>query len=344
MAAALISTTSGRIPVWATHLAKLASNTNNGAATGLLVGPHASNLLTEILMCRIDQLFSPHWDFVRSVDDFRCYVNTYEEAETFLALLGVELESHGLKINQDKTKILELPFGVTNEWPEHLQNRALFLSRSDDLVCRAELNSFMDFSIGLMAEQGNDAAVIFYALRVLSSCKLSHHAAASLARTLISLAMLYPYFVPLLGPYLFDLYPDIRSAYLTDHINDLYRLFMKDGHYEAAAFVLYYAVKYEHRFRSFDVDDIIEAGDCVLLVLALLYCRHFDQTAALRALKAHARDLKRAGLMEKYWPFIYEILPKSSLSGDWRRLKEAGVSFFKPEFRESPDPPKPPEI
>ena len=37
--------------------------------------------------------------------------------------------------------------------------------------------------------------------------------------------------------------------------------------------------------------------------------------------------------MDQYWLFIYECLGSGSLNGDWVAMKNAKVSFLKPEFR-----------
>ena len=44
-----------------------------------------------------------------------------------------------------------------------------------------------------------------------------------------------------------------------------------------------------------------------------------------------AQELKKTD-MNRYWVFCYESLTSGSLSGDWRAMKQADVSFIKPEL------------
>ena len=38
--------------------------------------------------------------------------------------------------------------------------------------------------------------------------------------------------------------------------------------------------------------------------------------------------------MDRYWLFCYEALTSGNLSGDWKSMKEAEVSFIRPEILE----------
>lgn len=62
--------------IWYNKLDLEVRNSTNGETHGLLIGPHTSNILSEIILCRIDQSLSAKWDYVRNIDDFSCYVNT----------------------------------------------------------------------------------------------------------------------------------------------------------------------------------------------------------------------------------------------------------------------------
>ena len=61
--------------LWYNKLDLEVRNSTNGETHGLLIGPHTSNILSEIILCRIDEELSKKWDYVRNIDDFSCYVN-----------------------------------------------------------------------------------------------------------------------------------------------------------------------------------------------------------------------------------------------------------------------------
>jgi hypothetical protein len=37
--------------------------------------------------------------------------------------------------------------------------------------------------------------------------------------------------------------------------------------------------------------------------------------------------------MDRYWIYVYEVLPKSELNGEWYHMKDKQVSFIKREYR-----------
>ena len=53
----------------------------------------------------------------------------------------------------------------------------------------------------------------------------------------------------------------------------------------------------------------------------------------VKPLKNEATKLKDTD-MNRYWLFCYEALTWGSLPGQWRSMKEAGVSFIRKEIKE----------
>ena len=80
-----------------------------GETDGLITGPHSSNIVSEIILCSIDEKLSDNnWDFIRHIDDYEAYVNNEFEASEFLTNLQRELREYNLSLNHKKTKTLNL--------------------------------------------------------------------------------------------------------------------------------------------------------------------------------------------------------------------------------------------
>ena len=94
---------------WQVNLDYVVRNLKYGETNGLLIGPHASNLLSEIILTRVDEELSPKYKYLRHIDDFNCYVETHEDAERFIVDQRRALKEYGLSLNESKTKIHELP-------------------------------------------------------------------------------------------------------------------------------------------------------------------------------------------------------------------------------------------
>ena len=77
-------------------LDKCTQNTHDRQTNGLLIGPHASNIISEIILTRIDiELQANKYKKVmRYVDDYRYFADHYEEAELFVKELGLNLRAY----------------------------------------------------------------------------------------------------------------------------------------------------------------------------------------------------------------------------------------------------------
>lgn len=64
--------------------------------------------------------------------------------------------------------------------------------------------------------------------------------------------------------------------------------------------------------------------------MAYLYTTYNNRKNDLKELKTFAKALKDdLDTFDQYWVFLYEILPRSELKAEWKRLKENNVSFIK---------------
>lgn len=75
----------------------------------------------------------------------------------------------------------------------------------------------------------------------------------------------------------------------------------------------------------------------MLLVFTWLYFmkqNHWNRTASqVKPLNKVAMKLKNKERdFDRYWLFCYEALSFGSLAGEWREMKQAGVSFIRKEL------------
>jgi len=95
---------------WFNQIDRFTQQIRHGETHGFFIGPHTSNLLSEIILVCIDhELIEQGYKFIRRVDDYSCYVDSYENGQQFLSELNKHLHSYDLLLNHKKTEILELP-------------------------------------------------------------------------------------------------------------------------------------------------------------------------------------------------------------------------------------------
>jgi hypothetical protein len=77
-------------------------------AKGLPVGPNASKILAEAVLCRVDRLLLAQGvEYVRYVDDFKLIAPDRGTAERDAQILAAVLEENGFTLNADKTEYVE---------------------------------------------------------------------------------------------------------------------------------------------------------------------------------------------------------------------------------------------
>ena len=316
---------------WFNKIDKCVRNVKYGETNGILIGPHASNILSEIILVSIDDnLYRAGYKFIRNIDDYYCVTETYEEAESFIKSLLSELKNYNLAVNQSKTMILNLPLDSDSEWVHILGVPPIAGAFGVGEI--QSVKAYLGQALQAMQNNSGDAAPIKYAIKVLKSLKVSKKSKDYIVDTILHWAIIYPYLVPLLHEFIFDRY-DVPLDFIREFISILYKDSIIRRNYEGVAYAFFFSLKYNSEIESFDMNNLI-SGDCICKLLCFLYCKKFGKHEEQNILKEHAKELMELNFTEN-WIFIYEILNQEELSGRerWSSLKNQGISFIKSEYR-----------
>lgn len=323
---------------WYNRIDHACSDMRNGETHGLLIGPHTSNLLSEIILTVVDKkLYDKGYRYTRNIDDYDCYVNGRDEAQRFLRDLEGTLREFDLPLNHKKTKVTELPIGIEKKWKHQLSD--LPKVGESGMVEYPQVNTFIDTALMLAMETGN-FAIINYAIKKLKGSNISTNGKKLAAKRFMHMAALYPYLLHLMEEYVFIPYgvdtSDIKA--LSDTI---YRDSVNLNDYESLCYSIYFAVRFNFVLDEFERDYIraqdyvISSRDCLLLTMTWIYFmkqNHWKRDATqVKPLNRVAKELKKTD-MDRYWLFCYESLTKGSLSGLWRSMKQEGISFIRREI------------
>lgn len=319
---------------WFNLLDKACSDMRDGETHGLLIGPHASNILSEIILTVVDKkLYEKGYRFIRNIDDYDCYVASYEKAQMFLQDLQQTLREFDLPLNHKKTKITELPIGIDKNW-KHLLSDLPTVGKSG-MVEYPQVNTFIDTAIKL-AKESNDYAVINYSIKKLKEANLSKKGKDLAAKRFMHIAVLYPYLLHLMEEFVFNPY-QVNIAEIKKFSDAIYLDATKVNDYESMCYSFYFAIK-----LGFELDEVknnynktletvTNSYDCILLIMAWLYFMKKNQgnreASEVKQLNKVAMNLKTKE-MDRYWLFCYEVLPSGNLSGEWKKMKKDGISFI----------------
>lgn len=316
--------------LWFNSLDHRCMELKSGETHGFLIGPHASNLLSEIILTVVDQNLSSKWEYIRNIDDYTCYVESYEDAQRFLTDLAAQLRQFDLPLNHKKTKIEELPVASTKHWVRQLN--AFDFSTSYGKVNYKKAQAYLDIAVGLMEENDNNAAIINYAIKVLAKQTLTENAKQYCLKTLLHFAVIYPYIIPLLDEYVFTPFSAAEED-IERFSNIVFAKAIDTENYEAAIYAIYFSLKYGFDISGLTEDIAITKDSCFLKCFAWIYYHKRNNADALKKLKCHAKWLAE-NYFDEFWLFIYEALPQEQLKDDWKPMKKAGVSFIRQEYRE----------
>lgn len=68
--------------LWYNKIDEMSRNNKNGETQGLIIGPHSSNLISEIVLTTIDSHLSKY-SYIRNIDDYTLYAKDENEARQF---------------------------------------------------------------------------------------------------------------------------------------------------------------------------------------------------------------------------------------------------------------------
>lgn len=319
------------------RLDRLVALTKENETHGILIGPHTSNIISEIVLTSVDNILSlKKYRFVRYIDDYRCYCKNIEEADVFLVDLENALKDFGLLLNHKKTSVLQLPVGIDDEWTKEI--KLLEVHIQDKVLNYRNVEGYFDLLISLSKKNNYDMSIVNYGLKALCDKKRFSRITDSARKLLINLVshttIIHPYLIRNIEEFIF-IFLNMSSDEIREIVQQILDATKNRANYEIIAYCYYFSLKY-----SFALDlgsDIFsyakDSNDTIVLLMTYLYNKkngypineYYDYAKYFHKIDPLCND--------KHWIFVYEVLNKVDLKNDWKLIKKSDVSFIKPEFR-----------
>jgi len=318
---------------WFQKIDKATRNIKNQETNGILIGPHSSNLIAEIVLVVVDEaLIKKDYKFIRHVDDYSCFCESYEKAQQFLIDLSKLLKEFELTLNHKKTRVSKLPIALSKHWVRKLSHYQFQRMKNDDnseFLNNREVEAFLDSSIELMADENDNSAILNWAIKKISKERMSPNALKLFLDKIHHLVLIYPYLVRLLQEHVFDAFK-VKPNHIQPISENLISEGLKSQQYEMVSYGIFFAIHNKFRLKLGGyLDEIIESQDCIALTMA--YLHQLNAGRSVVRFQRKALELQTSDL-EQFWIFIYEVLSAQDLSGDYRNLKNQNVTFFKTDY------------
>lgn len=227
-----------------------------------------------------------------------------------------------------------MPLASIKNWVtklNHFNFTNTYKVKYKDAIRVKELKGFIDFSIELMLTEDSDASILNYAIKIISNKHLDSNAKDYYIKQIHHLVLLYPYLINLLEPKVFKSHK-IDKDVIKKIAKDIYDLGYKRKIYEACSYAIYWAIKYDFDLGITSIKrDSINSLDCIFLMISFLYDKRHNKKSYLKEYKDLSKNLKKDDF-DRYWLFIYETLPWTELTDNYRIMKKKGLTFIKPEF------------
>ncbi len=306
---------------------------------GIPIGPDTSSIISEIILSKVDKALLKY-NYFRFIDDFKCYCSSKEESDNFIKNLSKELEKYHLRLNQKKTKIIELPKTIEEDWVRDLKAFANKFLTEDELS-KSDINfisEFIDLAIKLTKINPNDSA-LRYAVKIISKKKFADNDIYIFTLMYLSrICFIYPYFIDVFYEILENNPPNRKMrSMLSKEINSILKEHLEYSRSDVALWGLFLAMKFDFKIENFKnySDYLIKDRDCLPSLLCYYYAKnngldtdkYFDLIGEIITEKQE----------EEWWIYIYSLFYDNGRKHVFRtieykdfytELKKGKVEFY----------------
>lgn len=315
---------------WYNKLDRACQKIQDGETRGVPIGPDTSRLLSEVILCKIDEKLQ-NYRYIRFVDDYKCFCETKEKADKFIRDLSYELEQYRLTLNAKKTEIIPLPKTLNEDWVHKLKSYIDW--KEINSFNRNKVLDFLDLSCELFRKNPSESP-IRYAAKVLTNKKFKDYKTYELImRYLFNLCFLFPYVVDICddlinrGIQAFPIRaPEIKKI-LKESVQRMLKEHTKYRRSDVITWSIFLCIKYNVKLANTDSisSEILKTEDCIPTLLCYLYCK-----VEGKEIQAFLEKLEEVDKSE-WWLYIYEVsrVEKKNLKDpNLEKLRKAKISFL----------------
>jgi len=309
---------------WYNRLDAFQRLTKRNETQGIPIGPATSNIISELILSKVDSELAKDFNFHRYVDDYTCYCNCYEDADKFIRHLSQELWRYKLLLNISKTTIESLPITHMQDWILDLYTRLPAVNKiKETLAIR-----FIDYAVSIQ-NKTPDGSVLKFAVKSIIG-NLHATAQKPVLEYILTLSLHYPILLPLLNR-LFDKAAKKGSNFAyKNELKKILDINTINHRSDGMCWALYYMQKFGVAVNKTRAIKVIKTRDC--LAITLIYDTGKYDLEALNFIKSiNLTDLYE---IDQYWILFYQLFYNNKIKNPYSKdktfdtLKTGGVSFL----------------
>lgn len=310
-------------------------------SVGIPMGPDASRLLAEVLLCGLDKKLDNELkalqitvQAMRNVDDYQIGVRTYDDAEKVLALLQHHLRTDlELTLNPRKTKIIALPAPLEDPWVTQLKG---IVSAAADIPARQkrrELLRLFDLATASRSEHPEEH-VYSYLLGILKHVDVDRENWALLQHMLLQIALAE---AGTIRQILADLlwYQAQGNTLELSRWKDVFERIIEthapQEHSSEVTWALWGLRELDQKLSGRVVSAILKMKDPIVSLLALSLAsqdRCEDPTDKSRLTISYQSRVSVDGFWGEQWPLVYEATHQGWLTAPSNLCNDSGYKLL----------------
>lgn len=280
---------------------------------GIPIGPATSNIISELILARIDEILKDEgFVFIRYIDDYTAYFNTYEKAEEFIRRLSEELSKYKLLLNIKKTSIKQLPFPSSPEWIIDLITRI----PDKDNISPINMIRFLEYALNKQAVSPDDS-ILKYAIKTIIY-NVKNETAKLLLQYTLNLCITYPILIPLLYTLFEKINFDSEDLDLiTEQLLNIVDEHAINKRSDAMTWVLYYLNKFSQPIPEETAKKIIKSEDCIAILFLYLSNQYDEKIVTF----CDGLDKSDLFLLDQYWLLLYQLFFDGKITNPYQDKK-----------------------
>lgn len=311
--------------LWFNDLDEKVRWTKRNETQGIGIGSATSNVVSEAILARVDEFLGKSFSYVRFIDDYTAYCTTEEQAQDFIRQLSDELDKYKLLLNAKKTRIINLPQPISDDWVSELGLRMPKVGT----IGGTDAYHFLNTAVK-MAQAYPEGSVLKYALKALLSKNMAKFAPFDILPFALNLAFHQAALLPPIGK-LFESTLISNFAY-GDELHQIALENSRLHHSDGVCWCLYYLNKYQIEISDVLAQQVIKSRDCMAMLL--LYdagnAKHQSKVIDF-GVSLHRSDLFD---LDQYWMLLYQLFLDGKIMNPYLDehafdvMKSAAVNFL----------------
>ena len=327
-------------------LDKNVRNMNGAQTNGILVGNAISRIISEIILCKVDQEINKTIEginYLRYVDDYYIFVKDSSKIEFIISTIRQKLAEYSLVLNESKIQVIESPFIYGKAWVEQMR---MYTDLEPCVLLEKSICEYKTY---------NDVAILKYALNVLSDTEFCDATWSQMQPQLLNILVKLPCLSKQITNILFANRNGISVNLLKKTLYTVIEANIVQKHDEEVFWAVWMIKTFDIKISIRMIHEIL-ASDIWIAIIILLDAivgrnhelsiqgeiRRFKQ----RMMEEHFENNGEASMSSGVWLLAYEAELKGWLNTGnteaeifkviqrgtfFYKLKEMGVSFYNPE-------------